>query len=950
MLLNSAQRNSLAREANCELRFDDLTRQLYATDASIYQVVPAGVAFPASAAEAASVIRAAIEHDVPVTPRGAGTGLAGAALGEGLVVDFARKNRRIIEFDPESRTVRVEPGVVLDPLNAFLKPHGLCFGPDVATSSRATLGGMIANNSSGARAPIYGTTADHVESLDLVLTDGRRTTIDADHAASELHRTVQQWIEEHRASILERCPEGLIKRWPGYGFERWLRRAPGIASLIAGSEGTLAAVVSAKLRLVPSPASKSLGVIFFGSVTEAMTATVDLLDLGPAAIEHIDDVLLDQTRGKLAFKRARALLRLDEAPCKAVLLVEFFDDDGGRLRALMDRRLGLRCEAFAEDADMEAVWALRKAGLALLTGRPGPAKPTTGIEDAAVPPRRLPDYVNSLQAIMGSLGLSASFYGHAASGLLHVRPVVDLHQADDIAKFRRLAEETSALVKQFKGSIAAEHGVGIARTEFMPDHLGPELLELHRRVKALFDPKGLMNPGKIIPDGRFRFDRDLRWGAGYEVPLPFGPILAFAAKDKCFAGNLEQCNGSGACLKLSPTMCPTYLATGEEIMSTRGRANTIRAVLDGRLKRDSDFYTKDLDAALSNCVGCKACATECPSNVNMPLLKAELLHARHQRRGLPLRERIFSRVDLLGELGAGMPALANAALQSRPVRVIMQRVLGISSRRPLPPYAEERFDTWFQWRRRGAGERGKVFLWDDCFVRYHEPHIGKAAVRVLEAAGYAVELVKRRACCGRPAFSAGRLDLAADFARHNVETLSRTAPDAPIVFLEPSCYSMLVDDYRELKTARAENIAERCYLFEEFIGKLMGADGACLPLQDRPTNVAVHIHCHAKALVDVGALVAALRHLPGANVTRLDTGCCGMAGAFGAMVEKYDLSVAIAWPLVQKLDALPDDTTLIASGTSCRHQIEHLTHRRPLHAAELLAGALAVRSQTHAAR
>jgi Fe-S oxidoreductase len=562
----------------------------------------------------------------------------------------------------------------------------------------------------------------------------------------------------------------------------------------------------------------------------------------------------------------------------------------------------------------------------------------------------LTDYVSGLQAIMDGLGLSASFYGHAASGLLHVRPVVDLHKAGDIAKFRTLAEETSALVKQFKGSIAAEHGVGIARTEFMPKHLGPELLELHRRVKALFDPKGLMNPGKIIPNGRFRFDRDLRWGADYEVPPPFEPVLAFAAKDKSFVGNLEQCNGSGACLKLTPTMCPTYLATGEEIMSTRGRANTVRAVLDGRLKRDGDFYTDELDVALSNCVGCKACATECPSNVNMPLLKAELFHARHKRRGLALRDRIFSRVDWLGALGAAMPALANTALESRPIRMITERLFAISARRPLPRYAEERFDTWFQWRRRSAGERGKVLLWDDCFVCYHEPDVGKAAVRVLGAAGYEVELVKGRVCCGRPAFSTGRLDLAAAFARHNAETLARTAPDAPVVFLEPSCYSMFVDDYRELGISAVENIARRCHLFEEFIAKSLESDGDTLEFADKPVNVAVHAHCHAKALLGVDVLAAAVRYVLGANVTRLDTGCCGMAGAFGVMAEKYDLSMAIAWPFVQRLDALPDDTVLIASGTSCRHQIEHLTNRQPLHAAEFLAGALTVRSEAHAAR
>ena len=940
--MTTSELRNFASATDCEIRYDALSRQLYATDASIYRIEPYAVALPRSPRETARAIQVAIDKDIPIIPRGAGTGLAGGALGSGLVIDFSRYNRRIFDFDRERRRVRVEAGVVLDQLNAYLMPHGLHFGPDVATSSRATLGGMIANNSSGAHVPVYGTTCDHVLALEVALADGRIVTVGNGHdGLSDIHEAVGRLVEQHRDVIDDRMPEGLLKRWPGYGLDRWLRKRQDLTSVLSGSEGTLACILSAELSLSPLPSSKGLGAICFATVAEAMQATVELLQLRPAAIEHIDDVLFDQTKGQLQFKQARALLDLDARPCRSILLVEFFDDVDAPLHALEQKRLGLRTTVFTDESEMDHIWKLRKAGLSLLTGCKGDAKPTAGVEDAAILPDKLPEYVAALQKIMDSLDLRASFYGHAASGLLHVRPVVDLHSAEDIAKFRAVADEVSALVKQFKGSISGEHGVGIARTEYLPEQIGPELMDLSGQIKALFDPRNVMNPGKIVPDGRFKIDTNLRQGAGSAIELPFKPFLAFATKDESFLGNLEQCNGCGGCRKSGRTMCPTYIATGEEVMSTRGRANTIRAALEARLDNPSDPFVAELDEALSNCLSCKACTTECPSNVNLALLKAELLHAKHVSRGLPLRDRLLSRVDLLGALGTAMPRLANAMLSSGLSRLLMESFLGLSAQRELPTYTRHRFDRWFAKHERPAdAPRGEVLLWDDCFARYNEPNIGIAAVTVLEAAGFAVNLPKDRVCCGRPAFSTGRLDVAADFARKNLRVLAELNGKAPIVFLEPSCYSMFFEDYRELRVEGSEDIAKRTFLFEDFLDDVLTDDPGALTFRTAEESFALHAHCHARALTDPSSGASLLGKMPNRSAALLDTGCCGMAGAFGALRDKYDLSLKVAEPLIAQLQALPKDTRIVANGTSCRHQIAHLHGTAPLHIAEVLADAL----------
>jgi len=923
-----------------DIRSDAVTRQLYATDASIYEITPKAVAFPKGPEEMSRVFRMAADEGLSVTPRGSGSGLAGGAIGEGLIMDCQRFNKQIHSFDPDQKSIRVGPGVVLDALNAFLHPHGFQFGPDVATSSRATLGGMIANNSSGARVSAYGVTGDHVRSLDLIKSDGTRVTFDNHgNMTTDWLEDLLFHIQSNAGLIRKTFPDGMIKRWHGYGLRKCLDQPTHWTQLLSGSEGTLAVIAGAELNIVPLPKEKGLGLLFFDSATDAMQASVDVADLKPSAIEHIDRILFDQTRGQLLFQQARSLLELDDKPCESILMVEFQEDVADCLDQLGKRRLGKRRLMLQDSSSMQLVWQLRKAGLSLLTGCKGAAKPTTGIEDTAVCPKVLPEYVRELQKILAAQKLEACYYGHAASGLLHIRPVLNIQLPEDIRRFRAVADDISQLVKTFKGSLAAEHGIGIARSEYLEDHIGPELMDLHRKIKETFDPSWRLNPGKVIDlDKRYRIDSCLRHPITSQSPAAtFNPELAFAAKDAHWTDNLAQCNGCGGCRKAPATMCPTFQATGEEIMSTRGRANLIRTwTQEGRAKEDMPLM---LQEALGHCLSCKACKAECPSNVDMALIKAELQQVMRDRHGATLSQWLFGHVDWIAEWASHFPAWSNRMQSWNWLRRRLEKPFNLSIKRPLPNFANQRFDRWFAQRvSNHPTPNGPVYLWDDTFARYYDPHIGKAAVEVLEHLGFEVRLLLGRRCCGRPSFSQGDLRRARRLGQHNIDLIERN-PKTPILFLEPSCFSMFREDYTELGVKGADTIANRCHLLEAFLAQQCEKHPEWRDRFHPPQTPAVtHVHCHAKALTNTSYIQQLKQHLwPDIKPEILASGCCGMAGAFGASESEYELSVQVGNQLAEMLNQYPEKAQVISNGTSCRHQIEHLTDRNPLHIAEVLA-------------
>jgi len=916
-----------------DVRYDAATRWLYATDASIYEIPPLAVVFPANRAALARAVVVCGGHGVSVHPRGAGTGLAGGCLGEGVVLDLSRYLTAIGPVDPQAATAEVEPGVVLERLNQAVAAHGLMFGPDPATASRCTLGGMIGTNASGAHSLLYGKTSDHVVTLAAVTVDGQEIVA----AHSPFDDGVAAAVAAHAEEIRRRFPT-LQRRVAGYDLLSLLTKpGAGVTPLLVGSEGTLAITVSATLRLVPRPAHRAVAVVCFDDPVEAMAGAVAALDLRPAAVEHIDRILLDQTADKPGYAPLLSFLA-GELPA-SLLCIEFFgageEEVRERLGAVQEAFPGRRVLPLRGATEQANLWALRRAGLGLLMSKKGGAKPVAFIEDTAVPPEHLADYYAGVREILAQRGLEASFYGHAGVGLLHLRPVLDLHRPADVAMMREVAAEIVDLVGTFRGAVSGEHGDGLARSEWLQRMYGPEVMAAFREVKALFDPRGLLNPGKISGDPPPLMDARLRYDPGYAPTLPEAPLQF--RRDGDWLAAIEQCNGCGGCLKTTGTMCPTFIATGDESLSTRGRANLYRAAAAGRL---ADGLENDaLAVALATCLACKGCAVECPSGVDMALLKAAALHHRHQRSGTPLALRLLARPDRLGRWLAPVAPLANRLSATAFGRAIAARV-GLDPRRPLPQVSRHSFRHGF--RRRGAaptGVRGPVLLWSDCFMERFEPEIGRAAVAVLEAAGYRVILADHR-CCGRPAFSQGLMDEARGLAEHNVTALLPHARDGvPIVCLEPSCTSMLGGDYRELFVGGdVALVAAQVTSLEGFLGRLLTAEPDALLLRPSDTPILLHPHCHSRATEGVEPALTVLRRL--GSVTDLEAGCCGMAGTFGYQTAHYDLSVQVGSRLAERLRGQPGDRPVVASGTSCRHQIRHLTGRDPRHLAVLLADAL----------
>ena len=947
----------LKRDVSGEVRFDKMSRLLYSTDASIYQIEPIGVVLPRSEEDVIAVVEAANRHEVPVLPRGGGTSLAGQTVAPAIVVDFSRHMRDILEVNIEKGWVRTQPGIVLDELNRLLAPHDRLFAPDPSTSNRSNVGGALGNNSCGAHSVVWGKTVDNVHEMNVVLSNGERATLGPTGPAQieerasteglegEIYRTLAALGQSERDEVLKRYPK-IQRRVSGYNLDELIGDGFDMARFVVGSEGTLLTITEAKLKIVPRPKHKALAVLHFAELIESMEATVATLEVEPAAVEMIGSLILRQARTNLEYSR---LMDFIEGDPEAILVVEVTGDSAEEVESKLDgveermRRggLGYAVTRLVEPAEQDKVWAVRKAGLGLMMNVPGSARPLPFVEDTAVSPEKLPEFVRRFDEIVRENGTTAGYYGHASVGCLHIRPLIDPKTQTGVDRMESIATAISDLVLEFGGAMSGEHGDGLARSTWNEKMFGSRLYEAFREVKRAFDPKGIMNPGKIVDAPPMT--ENLRIDPGYRT-LDLTTGFSYS-REGGFAAAVEMCNGQGACRKVtSGTMCPSYMATRDEEHSTRGRANALRSAISGALPVDA-LADRRLHEVMDLCLECKACKAECPSNVDMAKLKYEFLYRYHQTNGYSARTRLFGNIASLSRLGSFFAPVSNWALESDLVKGLMQELAGVDTRRTLPKFASQTFTQWFRARtireEGGGGSRGQVVLFPDTFTNYNHPEIGIAATKVLEALDYEV-VVPPSKCCGRPMLSKGMLDKAKANAQANVQSVfSYVKRGAKVVGLEPSCILSFRDDYVDLvDDERVRAVAESSMLIEEFVVHALG-EGADIEFGNPPGEVLLHGHCHQKALVGMGPAMEVLGMIPGCNPREIPSGCCGMAGSFGFEKEHYDVSMQIGEQVL--FPAIRDDepgATVVSEGVSCRQQIADGTGRRAKHLAEVLADAL----------
>jgi FAD/FMN-containing dehydrogenase/Fe-S oxidoreductase len=941
-----------------EVRFDAYSRHLYSRDASMYAIEPIGVVLPRDADDVAAVVSTAAEFGVPVLPRGAGTSLAGQTVGAAIVMDLSRHMSRIIEIDAQRRTARVQPGVVQEQLNRAASPHGLGFGPDTSTSNRATIGGMIGNNSAGSQSVRYGMTIDHVLELDVVLSDANRSRFGPLTEAQRLARAVSATLdgavcrelprlaERHREAIATGFPR-FWRQSGGYRLDRLAAGAAGLdlAKFVVGSEGTLVTVVEATVQLVPSPRHRVIAVGHFTSVPAAIEATEDALACDPAAVELLDRTILELSRQKIEYQALGSILHGDP---DALLFVTFFGDTLAEAVAGLDRLDG-RWQAHGHGfhtlravhpAEQAALLKVRQAGLGLLmAASSGTRRPLAFVEDTAVEPARLASYASRFRAILDARGLTAGFYGHCSVGCLHIRPFVDLAAPGQAELMRSVAEEVRDLVLEYGGVNSSEHGDGLARSEFNQRFFGDALYAAMQETKLLFDPANRMNPGKIV--NAPAMTAHLR-----DVPRPAAPPittrLLFDGPGG-MRGAADRCMNIGLCRKTATgVMCPSYMATRDEEHSTRGRANALVKALSMDDPRAA-LGDERLHDILDLCLECKACKSECPLGVDMAALKTEALASYHDQHGIPLRSRLFGSIRLLNRLGSAAYPVSNLASGWQLGRRLAERTLGISAARPLPRFQRQDLRGWFRRRPPAAwpaAQRELIFL-ADSFTSFTEPSAGRAAIELLELAGWRVRF-EDAGCCGRASLSKGLVDQARRMAAGLAGRLGdAAAAGVPIVGVEPSCLLTLRDEYAALLPGdpRARAVAAATRLPEELLLAAITEGRIVLPPGSLASGrrVLLHSHCHQKALAGSAATVALLRCIPGAEVVEVDAGCCGMAGSFGFEAEHYDLSMSIGeLRLFPAIRAEAQDTIVVATGVSCRQQIEHGTGRRARHPLELL--------------
>jgi FAD/FMN-containing dehydrogenase/Fe-S oxidoreductase len=959
------------REVDADVLFDAASRGRYSTDASIYQIEPVGVVIPRSEEAARATLAAASDAGVPILARGAGTSQCGQTVGAALVIDNSKYLKEVVAFDREQASVIVQPGIVLDQLNAYLRPHGLWFPVDVSTSAQATIGGMTGNNSCGSRSIAYGNMVHNVAAVDAVLATGERYRFgpiaeDPGEGAwpqgyRDLAGFLRSVYEREKDEIAARFPK-VLRRVAGYNLDHLGPPLANAAHLLVGSEGTLAYFERIHLKLSPLPRNRVLGVCHFPRFYTAMDSAQHIVKLGPVAVELVDRTMIALARGNVAFRPV--VDRTIVGDPDAILLVEFAGDDKSeqerRLRALSELigDLGLpgAVVQITDEKLQKDLWEVRKAGLNIMMSMKGDGKPVSFIEDCAVPLEHLAEYTERLTEVFRKHGTNGTWYAHASVGTLHVRPILDMRR-DGAQKMRAIAEEACAMVKQYKGAYSGEHGDGLVRSEWIEPFFGPRLTAVLAEIKTRLDPNGLMNPGKIVYPSK-QDDRSLfRYKPGYKT-FAIKTALDWSewgGYDKA----VEMCNNNGHCRKFDAgTMCPSYRVTGDERHLTRGRANTLRLALSGQLG-SAGLASQEVYDALDLCVSCKGCKRECPTGVDMAKMKIEFLH--HWRTSHPLnrREQLIAYLPRYAPYAASLAALLNLRDRVPGLAVLSERMLGFSSQRSLPRWRSDYFrDAEVQAslqrdslprERPGAGARHhEVCLLADTFSRYFEPENLRAAIAVLQRAGYVVHIAQpndggRSLCCGRTFLSQG---LVAQAREEAVRLLSALQPylerGIPVLGLEPSCLFTLRDEFLSLLAGQAGIASMDALLFEEFLDAQLRAGHLELPLKALPQRRALlHGHCHQKAFDAMGAVERVLRLVPQLEVEPIQSSCCGMAGSFG--YEAAHLSVSMAMgeasllPKVREADA---GTLIVADGTSCRQQIRDGAQREAMHVARVLAAAL----------
>jgi FAD/FMN-containing dehydrogenase/Fe-S oxidoreductase len=958
-----ALESALRARIQGEVRFDLYSRTLYSTDASNYMIEPLGVVLPRTVDDIQAAIDIAAQFQVPVLPRGGGSSLAGQTVGQALVIDTSKYVNQLLDVDSKDQKIRVQPGMVIAQLNSKLKKHGLMFGPDPASADRATIGGVIGNNASGSHSILYGMTSDHVLTAQTILSDGTpilfgELTLDEWRFKAE-QPTREGQLYRDLLDLRERYGEAIKRDYPrhwrratGYSLRELIREdGINVAKLLASSEGTLAFGVEYEIALVPTPTKTALALLQFDDLVEAMEATPVILECEPSAVELMDRMLVALTREQPGFAEQISFIKGD---AKDVLVVEFYGETDEELRdkvanleAHLKRKNVIQEIITVYDPKQQSdVWSVRKAGLGLLMSVKGDAKPIACIEDVSVPVEHLAEYVDTILKLVAEHGTRAAFYAHASAGCLHVRPLINLKEASGIQTMRELTEAASELAVRFGGIMSGEHGDGLARGELNERIFGPELYQCMKELKQAFDPDGRMNPGKIVDCPPMT--ENLRYGADYHT-VDILTHLDFS-REGGFAAAIEMCNGAGVCRKVGAgTMCPSYMATKDEVDSTRGRANALRAALSGHGLRFEHFTDPRTYGVLDLCLSCKACKTECPSSVDMAKIKTEFLAQYYDAHGTPVRAKMLANVPKLNRIGTRLAPVANLVMRT-PLSRIGKRMAGIHPKRELAPFASETFESWFQRRgpRRDHGKRGLAVYYHDTFVNTQYPEIGKAAIRLLEAAGYTVAIVPRRACCGRPAYSKGLVKQARELAKKNVAALAPYARQGiPIVGTEPSCILTLRDEYHDLLPDDSDValLGQNSFMIDEFLAKLHNEDDLDIVWKgDAGPRVLFHGHCHQKALIGMKPSMAVL-NAAGCQAQESGAGCCGMAGSFGYETEHYEVSRKIGeerlFPMVR---AQERETVIAVAGVSCREQVGHFTERRPVHIAEVLVDRIDLRA------